>query len=174
MKKGLKSILFGCHCFFYHPICVLFAWVEIFKEIPNYKELFCIFVHDLGYYNCENIDDYKGQKHPEFGANLAFKLFGINYKYLCLGHSRHYAKKYNVSLSKLFYADKGSMKYDHPAFYLIRTYLSGELKEFMYSDNSYGKNITNKYAWCKNARLNGIKLSINPDSVEYQKEYKNV
>jgi hypothetical protein len=171
MKTGLKSILFGCHQFIYHPTCVLLAWIELYG-IPNYKELICIFIHDLGYYRCQNMDDSLGQLHPEFAGNLAFKLFKNEYyRNLCLGHSRHYAKKKNISISKLYRADKLSMKYDHPFLYLIRTYFSGELKEFMYSDNSAGKNIKNKYEWCKNARKNGIQLSKNPNSIAYQKEY---
>jgi len=172
MKMGLKSLLFGVHQFIYHPICVLLAWLDLYKSFPDYKELVCIIVHDWGYYKCENMDDSLGQQHPIFGANLVYNLFKKQkYKNLCLGHSRHYSKKYNVDISKLYYADKLSMKYDLPILYLIRSTLSGEIKEFMYSDNSYGKNISNKYEWCKSARLNGIKLSKNPNNVEYQKEY---
>jgi hypothetical protein len=169
MKTGLKSILFGVHQFIYHPITVLLAWIELYN-LPNYKELVCIFIHDLGYYNCEKMDNEKGQNHPEFSGKIAFLLFKDEYyKNLCLGHSRHYAKNHNINVSKLFYADKLSMKYDHPILYLIRSTLSEELKEYMgHIDNPYGYS-KNKLEWCKSARQNGINLSKNKNAIPYLK-----
>lgn len=172
MKTGLKSILFGVHQFIYHPLTVLFAWIKLYG-IPDYKELICIFIHDLGYYNCDNMDDEKGQNHPLFAGKIARKLFKDDkYFYLCVGHSRHFAKNYNIEVSKLFYADKLSMKYDFPILYLIRSILSGELKEYMrHKDNPYGYN-KNKLEWCKSARQSGIKLSKNKDAIPYLKSIK--
>lgn len=178
MKTGLKSLLFGVHQIIYHPLTVLFAWIELYHKFPNYKELICIFIHDLGYYNCEKMDDENGQNHPQFAGNLIYKYMfkdankDLYYMRLCLGHSRHYAKKLNIPISKLYKADKLSMKYDFTPFYFIRAKLSGELNEYIYEHpfNPYGsiENIS-EYQWCKNARLNGIKLSKNENAIPYLK-----
>lgn len=30
MKVGTKSVLFGAHCFFIHPVFVAIAWIKLF------------------------------------------------------------------------------------------------------------------------------------------------
>lgn len=50
---------------------------------------------------------------------------------LAIGHSRYFAKQYQVPLSKLFAADKASIYFDPAWFYLLRAKLSGELAEYM-------------------------------------------
>ncbi len=129
LKVGTKSLLFGVHQFIWHPTTVLIAWIKLYG-LPNWKELICIIIHDWGYWNSPNMDGVEGEKHPEFAANIANKLFGKRYYELCLLHSRHYAKKINHDPSKLCWADKLSIKYDPWFFYLARAYLTGELKEY--------------------------------------------
>jgi hypothetical protein len=130
MKVGKRSLLFGVHQFIWHPITVLIAWWELYGR-PSWRELVCIVIHDWGYWFCPNMDGPEGEKHPEFGARIAWRLFGqAEYWDLCLLHSRHYARAYGANPSKLCWADKLSILYDPWWFYLTRAWLSGELKEY--------------------------------------------
>lgn len=129
MKIGTKSLLFGVHHFLWHPITVLIAWIKLYG-IPSFKELFCIFIHDIGYFRKNDIDGDEGIYHPELGASIANKLFGREYYELCLYHSRSYANLSDAIPSKLCWADKLSIRYDPCWFYLFRARLSGELREY--------------------------------------------
>jgi hypothetical protein len=139
MNVGTKSVLFGVHCFLWHPITVWLAWVELYG-LPSWKETVCIFIHDLGYWGCPNMDGEEGENHPEWAADFAsvyldkYKMFcrtnTLTYWKLCIYHSRHYARKHNATPSRLCWADKLSIKYDPAWFYLLRASLSGEIKEY--------------------------------------------
>jgi len=129
MKVGTKSLLFGVHQFIWHPITVLLAWWKLFGR-PNWRELVCVIIHDWGYWGCPNMDGGEGERHPEFGAKLAGKLFGAQYHDLCLYHSRTYARSVGVIPSKLCWADKLSILYEPWWWYLPRAWLSRELYEY--------------------------------------------
>ncbi len=129
MKVGTKTLLFGVHQFIWHPITVLFAWIKLYGW-PTWEELVCIFIHDWGYWGCSNIDGDEGERHPEGAAQIALYLLGHKAEYLCLFHSRNYARQYNVEPSKLCWADKLSIIYDPWWLYLPRAWLSGELREY--------------------------------------------
>lgn len=143
MNVGTKSILFGVHNFIWHPLTVLAAWIELYG-IPNWKELVCIFIHDLGYWGCPNMDGIEGEMHPIWAAEFArqylddFGKIHATYSNLCLFHSRSCAKFLNGEPSKLCWADKLSIKYDPMWFYLMRARLSGELTEYMKDAMSHG------------------------------------
>jgi len=130
MKTGTKSLLFGVHQFLIHPVVVLIAWIKINKSVPNLKELFCIVIHDWGYWGKANMDDEAGERHPEFAAKIANWLFGKEYHDFCLYHSRHYARNNGVQPSELCWADKLSITHEPWWFYLPRAWLSGELFEY--------------------------------------------
>jgi len=130
MKTGTKSILFGVHQFIWHPITVLLAWRSIFRRWPTWKELVCIVIHDWGYWGCPNMDGAEGERHPELGFKIALELFDADHAYLCLYHSRHYARRAGAEASRLCWADKLSIVYDPWWFYLPRAWLSGELLEY--------------------------------------------
>ena len=168
MNVGTKSLLIGVHQFIWHPITVLLAWIELYG-LPNWKELVCIIIHDLGYYGCSNMDGPEGEKHPEYAAYLAWKYldekqdiydaFSIlstqipkgpvknSLWYLCLFHSRHYARSKNTEPSKLCWADKLSIKYDPWWFYLPRAWLSGELFEYRKLHASMGEDFKTHRDW---------------------------
>lgn len=129
MKVGQRSLLFGVHQFIWHPITVLIAWLVLYRR-ATWKEMFCIIIHDWGYWFTPNMDGQEGERHPEFAAKIAGKWLGQEYHDLCLYHSRHYASNAGRKPSKLCYADKLSIKYDPGFFYLLRGWLSGELKEY--------------------------------------------
>jgi hypothetical protein len=106
MKMGTKSLLFGVHQFIWHPVLVTISWIILYKELPSFKELVCIFIHDWGYWGVEEMKDEKGDLHPWKGAEIAFKLFGEPYRELVLGHSTFFCKRFNWKASKLMAADK--------------------------------------------------------------------
>lgn len=105
------------------------AWLKLYGR-PSIKEIICIIIHDWGYWGCPNMDGVEGEKHPEFAARIAGKLFGEGYYNLCLLHSRHYARNAGLEPSQLCWADKLSMLYEPCWFYLVRARLSGELREY--------------------------------------------
>lgn len=132
MKVGTRSLLFGVHQFIWHPITVFLAWRELYGT-PTWKELICIIIHDWGYWGKPNMDGPEGERHPTWAAEWALEhldLFSTEYYWLCMLHSRHYARSYGKDPSRLCWADKLSMKYDPWWFYLPRAWLSGELCEY--------------------------------------------
>jgi hypothetical protein len=179
MKMGTKSVLFGVHAFWWHPITVLFAWYELYG-IPSWKKLICIFVHDLGYWGKPNMDGKEGEEHPELGANFAHKYLDraivkeheFWYYNFCLYHSRTTAKNNNVEPSELCWADKLSIKYDPCWFYLLRAKLSGELNEYRSDAIKIGgitHNTSNKnwFIWAKHR---GISVAYKQDpATAYEK-----
>lgn len=150
MNVGTRSILWGVHAFWFHPLTVLLAWIELYG-FPNWKELVCIFIHDSGYWGKPNMDGAEGEMHPRWAADWAFEHLDcpdipydreikdyFHYHDLCLYHSRTCAKKYGVEPSKLCWADKLSCKYDPWWFYLPRAVLSGEIKEYRQRAAEFG------------------------------------
>ncbi len=130
MKTGTKSLIFGVHQFLLHPLTVWIAWIWFFRKLPTWRELICIFIHDWGYWGKAHMDDTEGEKHPEFAARIADKLFGTEYRDLCLYHSRHYARKAGAQPSNLCWADKLSILCEPWWLYLPRAWASGELLEY--------------------------------------------
>lgn len=49
MKEGTKSVLFGAHSVV-HSIMVIIAWKKLYFKWPSWKEIVCIFLHDIGYW----------------------------------------------------------------------------------------------------------------------------
>lgn len=106
MTLGTKTLLFGVHQIFIHPLVVTIAWLKLYRTFPSWRELFCIFVHDWGYWGRPNLKDADGDKHPEFGAKIAGRLFGDEWSDFILGHSSFYIARNGVKRSKLFAPDK--------------------------------------------------------------------
>lgn len=129
VSTGTKSLLLGVHQFLWHPIMVLLAWLTLYGR-PNMQEMVCIFVHDWGYAGKRSMDGEDGVLHPELGARIAGFLFGKKYEAMVLGHSRAYSRLQGIPRSKLCYADKLSIVYEPAGFYLLRAWVSGELKEY--------------------------------------------
>lgn len=130
MKLGTKTLLFGVHQVIIHPLLVLIAWVKIYRSFPSWREMFCIIVHDWGYWGMTNLKDAEGDKHPEFGAKLAWKLLGSEWGDFILGHSSFYMIRNGVKKSKLFAPDK----YWHCMiplwFYKLLAVPTGEFKHY--------------------------------------------
>jgi len=127
--KGLRTVLIGMHNPIIHGILVSLAWKKIYKKYPTFKEMICILFHDVGY-TTQNIIDGENDTHPELGAKICGFLFGEEYYYLCIAHSRAYAKKTGLPLSKLGYSDKYSIILIPNIIHKVLIYSGGEAQEY--------------------------------------------
>lgn len=104
MKQGTISVLVGCHSPI-HSIMVARAWKKLYGKRPSFRELVCIFLHDIGHWGLDYLDDVEQKnKHWRLGARVAEWLFGIEGYRLCAGHCR----QSGMGESKLYKADKYS------------------------------------------------------------------
>ena len=134
MRVGTKSILFGVHQCVLHPLFVLRAWILLFGWPRYLYEYLAILTHDLGYWHSPNMDGPEGENHPEVAALYWFKkqtLLGSSVGDEILGHSRFYAAKYHLKLTKLFQADKLATSLYPMWLYLLLARLSGEIHEYI-------------------------------------------
>ena len=106
MTLGTKTLLFGVHQVIIHPLLVTISWIRLYHSFPNWKELFCIFIHDWGYWGKPNLKNADGDTHPQLGANIAEKLLGSEWRDFILGHSSFYVVRNNIKASKLLAPDK--------------------------------------------------------------------
>jgi hypothetical protein len=156
MKVGTKSLLFGVHAFWLHPIFVFIAWTKLFGFPKDPRLWIAFFVHDLGYWGKKNMDGKgEGEIHPELGARIMKKLFDgkseIKYTYwynFMLYHSRFYAKNDNRPISKLCIADKYVFCIQPKWMYLPMATWSGEIYEYMDENrNRSGHSYKSKSDW---------------------------
>lgn len=106
MTLGTKTLLFGVHQVIIHPLLVTIAWVKLYKSFPSWREMFCIVVHDWGYWGRPNLKDADGDKHPELGAKIAGRILGPEWRDFILGHSSFYIVRSGIAQSKLLAPDK--------------------------------------------------------------------
>ena len=140
MTIGTKTLVFGVHNVVLHPLAVLICWLRMYGW-PKWHELLAIIVHDWGYWGCPDIDGDDGVEHPAAGARIAYRIvlritrnkqLATRTSNLILGHSRHYAKRYNVPFSKLLGPDKMSAVLYPWYIYIPMAWLSGELESYRY------------------------------------------
>jgi hypothetical protein len=130
MKIGTKSLLFGVHQVFLHPLFVAWAWWKLYG-FPRDPRLWVAFiVHDWGYWGKPNMDGPEGEQHVRLGAKIMYKLFGWDWMVFCLYHSRFFAKMAGVPFSRLCVADKYSIVLTPWWLYLLLAHLSGEIYEY--------------------------------------------
>lgn len=130
MKVGTKSILFGVHCFFIHPVFVAIAWIKLYGFPFDPRYWIAFFVHDLGYIGKPNMDGIEGETHVELGARI-MGVFGKEWEDFAKYHSRFYAKNDGAQYSKLCVADKYAFCVEPYFLYMPRAILSGEIYEYM-------------------------------------------
>ncbi len=140
MKVGTKSLLFGVHQVFLHPLFVFVGWVKLygwnFKKHGYvwWKVIVCIVIHDWGYWGCSNMDGKEGEKHQTWAADWVKRNIPcttLKYWYLCLFHSRFHARKCRIPPSELCWADKVGSSLYPPWLWVVLARLTGELKEYM-------------------------------------------
>ena len=146
MKTGLRSYLVGMHNPLLHAIMIIIAWIRIYHNLPTIKELICILFHDIGYITQTTIDGFDN-KHPELGAWLCGSMLGRKHFVLCIAHSRVYAKKLGISLSKLGYADKASILIFPNWLFKRIILIGGEAEEY------YQTSKTRKWGYPVDVRL---------------------
>ncbi len=87
MKQGTVSVLVGCHSPI-HSILVFFAWVKLYNRWPRPWQIVCIFLHDIGHWGTDYLDDYEEKRrHGILGAKVARFLFGQRGYDLVSGHN---------------------------------------------------------------------------------------
>lgn len=186
MKRGTKSVLFGVHQFIWHPLTVAYAWKKLYRRWPSIYQWIAIFCHDIGYWGKAAMDSADGQTHPERGAKVAWYLVywaarlrgrptgtALNIADaihdLALCHSTHYAQKKGRTVSKLYLPDKACVLLEPIWFYLLRAWLSGELKEYVENDNHKrwltGQSVQTSREW-----LVGYRLRIFQKVVDFRKD----
>jgi hypothetical protein len=79
----------------------------------------------------ENMDGPEGEEHDHFGARIMGLLFGDWWADFTLRHSRYWAKRNAVSVSKLCYADKLAFAMTPAWLYIPMARATGELAEYM-------------------------------------------
>lgn len=144
MTVGTKSVLYGAHCFFFHPWFVAYSWWKLYGFPFDPRLWAAFFLHDIGYIGKPNMDGPEGESHPEVGAEIMSYLFDkrprfdsngyqINKEWrdFTLYHSRYYAKKNGNKPSKLCFADKLAFVYTPRWLYLKMVTATGEINEYL-------------------------------------------
>ena len=131
MTVGTKSVLFGAHCFLIHGFFVARGWWTLWGFPWDPRLWTAFFVHDLGYLGCGDMDGSQGEEHVQLGAKIMGLLFGESWAVFTLRHSRYWAKKHGVGVSKLCYADKLAFAITPGWLYLPMACATGELAEYM-------------------------------------------
>jgi len=131
MRVGTKSILFGAHCFFIHPFFVALAWWKLYSFPLDPRLWVAFFVHDLGYLGKSNMDGPEGEEHVVLGGRIMGVLFGKKWEAFTIGHSRFWAKRVDVDVSRLCMADKLATCLVPKWLYLTSVNLTGEVDEYM-------------------------------------------
>ena len=131
MTVGTKSVLFGAHCFLIHGFFVARGWWTLWGFPWDPRLWAAFFLHDLGYLGCGDMDGREGEEHVHLGATIMGLLFGDSWADFTLRHSRYWAKKHGVNVSKLCYADKLAFAMTPGWLYLPMARATGELAEYM-------------------------------------------
>lgn len=143
MRIGTKSLLFGVHQVFIHPLWVALAWWKLYGFPWDPRLWVAFIVHDWGYWGCPEMDGEIGDLHPERGANIMHWMFDgdadLTWYYFAMCHSRFLSKQLGYQPSRLCMADKLSLGLEPWWLYLPRAWASGELKEYMRSAQPDGK-----------------------------------
>jgi len=137
MEIGSRSLLFGCHQIFIHPLFTLIGWVRLYGwSSINLQILLAIFFHDWGYWGCKFMDGYDGSIHP-----FRYPLFLLRLKLNTTieeitWHSRHLSATFDQRPSRLCWADKLGLITMPSMLWALLAYASGEGWEYM--NNPFG------------------------------------
>lgn len=130
MTVGTKSVLFGVHCFAIHPFLIALAWWKLYGFPWDPRLWLCFFVHDIGYIGKPNMDGPEGETHPALGARIMGFLFGSQWYWFTLLHSRYLTKRLDMQPSRLAVADKLVIAIEPSWLYLPRAIASGEIDDY--------------------------------------------
>ena len=131
MTIGTKSLLAGAHCLLLHPFYVARAWTALFGFPWDIRLWFAFALHDAGYFGCKDIDGPSGEAHVVAGARIIGQLFGRRWADECYRHSRRWAARAGLPISRLCLADKLAFAITRAWLYLPMARWTGELAEYM-------------------------------------------
>jgi hypothetical protein len=137
VRPGTKTVLFGFHQPLVHSWFVAAAWWKLFGFPRDPRLWIAFFVHDLGYWGKPNLDGLEGEDHVIFGAKL-MRVFGHDWYLLTLLHSRFWARRAGMSVSKLCLADKLAITLTPYWLWKLLVLASGEWREYA-SSAKYGE-----------------------------------
>lgn len=124
MKQGTYSVLLGCHSPI-HSLIVLVAWVKVYGELPSLWQIVGIFLHDIGHFGTDYLNDYEAKKnHWRMGARIAKRLFGQKGYEFIAGHCAYNGQP----RSELYYPDKYSWVIAPSWWMISNTYFEPKLQ----------------------------------------------
>ena len=131
MRLGTRSLLWGAHAFFLHPLQVGWGWWQLWG-FPWDVRLWIGFVfHDVGYLQRDQMDGDSSADHVILGAEIVRSICGPVYADECYRHSREWCRRQGQPVSRLCLADKMAFVLAPWWIYLPMTRLTGELGEYM-------------------------------------------
>jgi len=136
---GKRSLLFGCHQIFIHPLFTIIGWVKLYGiGTINIPILLAIFFHDWGYWSCKTMDG-DGLFHPFRTFVLFNGILPPKSLQEIIGHSRHLSSSYGIPISRLCWADKLGLAVMPSSLWALLAYISSEGWEYMYNpfNNNY-------------------------------------
>lgn len=154
MKVGTKSLLFGCHQFFLHPLIVGYCYLKLYGWTWNPLIWISIIIHDWGYWGRDNMDgdepETGGRWHPYWAFYTLFNWACYEAAYFCLYHSRYMVensnvfrlKNYKIIISRLGVADKLAIVYTP-----LWLYNADELQEYTIEEMKQSKTKEENFAW---------------------------
>jgi hypothetical protein len=131
MRVGTKSVLFGAHAFFLHPLAVLLGYVCVYGVPRDPRLLLGILVHDVGYWGMDSVEGEDSDNHVELGGRIMDRLCGRQWGDFVRRHSRSWCERHRESYSRLCVADKLAFVITPAWLYLPMAGASGELGEYM-------------------------------------------
>lgn len=131
MKLGTKSLLWGAHAFFLHPLQVGWGWRQLWGFSWDWRLWVGFVVHDLGYFGRDQMDGDGSEEHVVLGAEIVRSICGPAYADECYRHSRVWCRRRGQPVSRLCLADKMAFVMAPWWLYLPMTRLTGELDEYM-------------------------------------------
>jgi hypothetical protein len=153
LPVGSRSLLWGAHAFWAHPLFVAIAWYRLYGFPRDIRLWVAFFVHDWGYWGKATIDGPDGEDHVLLGARIMHWLFDrprvlvfhsfkdgrastwchANETWLDFTqyHSRFWARKDGRHYSRLCPADKLATALQAWWLYIPMTVASGEIFEYM-------------------------------------------
>lgn len=153
MRIGTKSVLFGIHSPPIHSFFMGLAWLKLYgfsREFLDPRLHLCFWLHDIGYWNCKEMDGEDGERHPLKGAEIVGFFFGYDWWLFNITHSGSMIKilnkqGYDYKPSKLYYADKLASPLYPKFLYKVLSLTSGEFYE--YAENHFGLKFLRKSSY---------------------------
>jgi len=131
MKLGTKSLLWGAHAFFLHPLQVGLGWQRLWGVPWDARLWIAFFFHDVGYFKRDQMDGEGSDAHVILGAEIVRSICGPAYADECYRHSREWCRRRGQPVSRLCLADKMAFVLTPWWIYLPMTRLTGELDEYV-------------------------------------------